>query len=277
MIWGLVFSELTTSNIVELDAGSYVISGIIGIITIYVSHLQEKPTSESHPLGYSGFIPILNLVRNLMIVMICINAIGESLGSLVRGPSAPEHGLLFLYASVTLLVNLFCAIYIHKASVKLKSPLLKTDALEWRLDTVSNISIIGAFLIAYILDNTGNDIYAAYIDPIVCILFSVYMCISPGKLFFENMQILSAVSIDKEAHTSLVDELKDGIPLFSLHATHFTIFYVAGILWVNIDINTLKDIDLSLELIQESTQKCQAIINKKNPHNKLTYSYKLID
>ena len=66
MVWGLVFSELTTSNIIEVDAAAYVISGIISLVTIFVSRLQEKPKSDDYPLGYSGFIPILNLIRNLM-------------------------------------------------------------------------------------------------------------------------------------------------------------------------------------------------------------------
>ena len=202
MVWGLVFSELTTSNIIEVDAAAYIISGIIGLVSIFVSRLQEKPNSNEHPLGYSGFIPILNMIRNLMIIEICIDAIGSSIGTLAKGPPPPEHATLFLYASVTLLFNLSCAIYTHKAAKRLNSPLLKTDAIEWRLDTVSNISILGAFSLAFILDHIGYAAHAAYVDPIVCIFFSIYMCISPSKLFFENMQILSVGSVDKKpTHT----------------------------------------------------------------------------
>ncbi len=275
MVWGLVFSELTTSNIIEVDAAAYVISGIISLVTIFVSRLQEKPKSDDHPLGYSGFIPILNLVRNLMIIEICINAIGGSIGSLVKGPPPPEHNILFLYASVTLVFNLACAIYTHKAAVKLDSPLLKTDALEWKLDTISNISILIAFGLAFVLDNTGNARYAAYVDPVVCIFFSMYMCITPAKLFLENMQILSVGSVDKDTYKYLVDTFKAEIPVFATHSTYFTIFHVAGILWVNVEIFKHKDIDLSLETIYESTKKCQMIINKTHPHNKLSYTYHL--
>ena len=244
-------------------------------MTIFVSRLQEKPKSDDHPLGYSGFIPILNLIRNLMIIEICIDAIGSSIGSLVKGPPPPEHGILFLYASVTLVFNLACAIYTHKAAVKLNSPLLKTDALEWKLDTLSNISILAAFGIAFVLDNTGNASYAAYVDPVVCIFFSIYMCINPTKLFLENIQILSVASVDKETYNYLVNTFKKEIPVFATHSTYFTIFHVAGILWVNVEIFKHKEIDLNLETIYESTQKCQAIINRTHPHNKLSYTYHL--
>ncbi len=129
--------------------------------------------------------------------------------------------------------------------------------------------------IAFVLDNTGNVKYAAYVDPVVCIFFSMYMCITPAKLFLENMQILSVGSVDKETYKYLVDKFKAEIPMFATHSTYFTIFHVAGILWVNIEIFKHKDFDLSLETIYESTQKCQAIINKTHPHNKLSYTYHL--
>ena len=275
MVWGLIFSELTTSNIIEVDAAAYIISGIIGLVTIFVSRLQEKPSTESHPLGYSGFIPILNMIRNLMIIEICIDAIGSSIGTIVKGPPPPEHAILFLYASVTLLFNLFCAIYTHKAATRLNSPLLKTDALEWRLDSISNISILCAFSLAFILDHTGYAAHAAYVDPVVCIFFSIYMCISPSKLFLENMQILSVGSVDKKTHSHIVRLFKKEIPMFKIHATHFTIFYVAGILWVNIEIHKHKLSDLKEEDIFEASQKCQAILNQNYPNNRLSYTYHL--
>ncbi|MFZ9610415.1 MAG: cation transporter [Methylococcales bacterium] len=275
MVWGLVFSELTTSNIIEVDAAAYIISGIMGLVTIFVSRLQEKPISDNHPLGYSGFIPILNMIRNLMIIEICIEAIADSIATLIKGPSAPEHNLLFLYTSVTLLFNLSCAIYTQRAAKKLNSPLLKTDALEWKLDTISNISILCAFTLAYVLDKTGYTSYAAYVDPIVCIFFSLYMCINPSKLFFESMQILSIVSIDRETYHLLVATFKKEIPVFRSHTTYFTIFYVAGILWVNVEIHKHKDVDLSVEAIFEATHQCQLIMDKEYPHNKLTYTYSL--
>jgi len=174
------------------------------------------------------------------------------LGLWLKAP--PEHATLFLYASVTLLFNLSCAIYTHKAAKRLNSPLLKTDALEWRLDTVYNISILGAFSLAFILDHIGYAAHAAYVDPIVYIFFSIYMCISPSKLFFENMQILSVGSVDKKTHSHLVSLFKKEIPVFKTHATHFTIF---------------------TEDIFDVTEKCQAILNQTYPNNKLSYTYHL--
>ncbi|MDB5272334.1 MAG: ybgR [Chitinophagaceae bacterium] len=273
MIWGLVFNELTNSNIVELDASSYVISGIIGLVTIYVSRLQERPGSETHPLGYSGFIPILNLIRNLMIILICIKAIGESVGSIFSGPPAAEHGILFLYSGVTLILNSFCSIYLQRVSVKLNSSLLKTDALEWRIDTISNISIIGAFAFSYALQRNGYGLFSSYVDPVVCIFFSIYMCVNPVRLFVENMQLLSVSSVDKKTQQQLIEQFIAAVPIFSLYATHFTIVNVAGVLWVNFEIEDKIHQPLSIETLIAAADTCQGIMDQVAPKNKLSYHY----
>lgn len=269
MIWGLVFNELTDSNIVELDAGSYVISGIIGLITIYVSRLQERPESDTHPLGYSGFVPILNLIRNLMIILISIKAIGESIGDIISGPPAPEHGTLFLYAGVTLLINLSGYAYMQRAASQLDSSLLKTDALEWKIDTVSNISILGAFALSYGLEHYGYTLLSHYVDPVICIFFSVYMCIGPGKLFVENMQQLSVSSIDKATQDLLIAKLAKAHPLLSSNLSHFTIVNIAGVLWVNLEIET--DNSLKTTELVYAAECCQKVLDEISPKNKLSY------
>jgi len=269
MIWGLVFNELTDSNIVELDAGSYVISGIIGLITIYVSRLQERPESDTHPLGYSGFVPILNLIRNLMIILIAIKAVGESIGSIITGPPAPEHGTLFLYAGVTLLINTSCYTYMQRASSQFNSSLLKTDALEWKIDTISNVSILGTFGLSFGLEHYGYTLLSHYVDPVICIFFSIYMCIGPGKLFVENMQQISVSSVDKKTQDLLIRKLEKAHPLLSSNLTHFTIVNIAGVLWVNLEIET--DDTLKTPELVHAAECCQKVLDELSPKNKLSY------
>jgi predicted Co/Zn/Cd cation transporter (cation efflux family) len=272
MLWGLVFNELTNSNIVALDASSYVISGIIGLITIYVSRLQERPRSETHPLGYSGFIPILNLIRNLMIILICIRAVGESVGDLFTGPPIADHRLLFLYSGVTLLVNSFCSIYLYRISIKLHSSLLKTDAIEWRIDTFSNISILAAFALSYVLDHTGYQLLSYYVDPVICIFLSLYMCVAPVRLFVRNMQLLSVSSIEKKKQDQLIAQFRQAVPLFQAYPTHFTIVKIADVLWVNFELEVKEPPALELEVLTHATDTCQKILDQVSNKNKLSYS-----
>lgn len=278
MVWGLIFNEITESNIVELDTGSYIISGLIGIVTIYVSRLQDRPSSRMHPLGYIGFIPILNLLRSLMIILICLKAIGESIGALVTGPEVTEHGIVFLYAGVTLIFNVIAYFYTHNAAIKIKSDILRIDALEWGIDIFYNFCIIISFGISYGLVHLGYTSLANHIDPIFCILLSIGMGIKPVQLFVENIRKLAIRSVEDSIQTNLVNRFYHEIPHFHAFTPYFTAIDMSGVLWVEVQFNMTNNKmareQLTPELLKGWTLAGTAILKEINPNHHLTFTLK---
>lgn len=274
MIWGLVFNELTESNIVELDAGAYIISGLIGIVTIYVSKLQRKPGDENHPLGFSGFIPILNLIRSFMIILICLKGIGESIGSIASGPAPTDHKILFIYSMVTLFFNTASWIYLSKSAQKLNSELLQTDALEWKIDTVFNIAILAAIMVSYYLQQHGQSVYANYVDPVFCIILSFWMSFSPSKLFMDNLKKLSLRSASDNIQQEIIDRFVAELPEINAFDPRFVAIDFAGTLWVEIQLNISDENKISSSSIMGMETKGASILNEINPNHHLTFRFK---
>lgn len=247
MIWGLIFNELTESNIVALDAGAYVVSGIIGLVTIYVSKLSDKPKNTEHPLGYSGLIPVLNLVRSFMITLICLKGISESIGTIVSGPEDTDHNILYTYAGVTLLFNVFGYVYTKIKATKLNSALLKTDNIEWKIDSLYNVAILLAVTISYGLQFTQYKTYSDYVDPAFCIVLSASMVYAPIMLFVENVKILSVSKADIKTQEAIVNSFNIHYPEINRYHPGFTVLNIAGTLWL--------DIELRMEEEQHITAK----------------------
>jgi cation diffusion facilitator family transporter len=277
MICSLIFNELTESNIIEVDAGSYVISAIIGMITIYISKLKTKPKNENHPLGFSGYVPILNLIRSFMIILICIKAVGESLGSIFTGPEPTDHTIMFSYAAVTLFFNICAYIVINRKGKKIDSALLKTDALEWKTDIFFNISIILAVVFSYGLQITNYKAYSDYVDPVFCIIFSIAMAYYPIVLFSENIKILSVTSIDKETQNKIIQTFKDKITDIEKYKPEFIVVHIGGILWVNIELNVREeDEPIALDYLTIKN-KAEAILNEITPENKISFLFNRVE
>ncbi len=273
MICSLIFNELTESNIIEVDAGSYVISAIIGLVTIYISRLKEKPKDENHPLGFAGYVPVLNLIRSFMVILICIKAIGESLGSIFSGPEPTAHGIMFLYALVTLFFNLLAYIVINSRGKKIGSALLKTDALDWKTDIFFNLSIVLAVAFSYCLQFTVYKAYADYVDPVFCIIFSIAMAYYPIVLFSENVKLLSVSSIDKELQTKIIQAFNEKITHIDKYAPVFTVLQVGGVLWVNIELFVHEDDEpIALDYLVIRT-KGEEILNEITPDNKISFLF----
>lgn len=277
MICSLIFNEFTESNIIEVDAGSYVISAIIGLITIYISKLQEKPKDENHPLGFSGYVPVLNLIRSFMVILICIKAIGESLGSIFSGPDPTDHGIMFAYAIVTLLFNVAAYVVINSKGKKIDSALLKTDALDWKTDIVFNFSIILAVFVSYGLQFTPYKAYSDYVDPVFCIIFSIAMAYYPIVLFSENIKILAVTSVDKGLQEQIIKSFNERIDVIQKYQPAFTVLHVGGVLWVNIEMNVHpKDEPVAPDyVVIKSTG--EAILNEITPENKISFLFNRIE
>lgn len=234
MIWGLIFAEITDSNIIELDAGAYIVSGLLGLITIYVSKLQDRPSDRTHPFGYAGFVPILNLIRSFMILLICLKELSASVGDFIRGPEETVHATVFLYAGVTMLVN-GLAYFITRRAAKLSgSTILEVDAVEWKFDIYFNASVLLAFGISYMLRYYGYSKLANHIDPAFCILLSLAMCLPLIRMFNENMKKLSVSSVDRDTYRRIRHRFSQEFPKYSEWKPQMTTIDMSGVLWVEL-------------------------------------------
>ncbi|PVD52977.1 cation transporter [Terrimonas sp.] len=232
--WGLIFAEITESNIIELDAGSYIISGLLGIVTIYVSKLQDRPSDRIHPFGYAGFVPILNLIRSFMILLICLKAISGSLGDFVNGPEETIHAVVFLYAGITMLINGIAYIITYKAAKKSGSAILKIDAVEWLFDIYFNAGVLLAFGVSYVLRLYGYSKIANHIDPAFCIILSVIMCIPVIHMFHENIKKLSVRSVDKQTYKRIRHRFSEAFPKYQQWKPQLTAVDMSGVVWVEL-------------------------------------------
>lgn len=274
MIWGLVFNSFTESNIIELDASAYVISGIVGLLTIYVSKLQERPRDSEHPLGFSGFIPLLNLMRSFMIILICLKSISESLGDIFyNGPAEADHKTLFLYSLTTLAFNCSAFLYTAAAAKKLESDLLKTDSLEWRIDMLYNFSILAAITVSFWISKTEYHALGNYIDPAFCVLLSLYMMYSPVMLFYENARLLSVSTADKEVQASLQRAVLLNYPEIKKYDPEFTILHIAGSLWLDIELRLTHSRILPVEEFDRIKEVVDKIMKDKRYDYRLSFRF----
>ncbi|QJB30662.1 cation transporter [Chitinophaga oryzae] len=272
MVWGLIFCEFTDSNIVELDAGAYIVSGLIGIITIYVSKLQSRPSDRVHPFGYVGFVPILNLIRSFMILLICLKAVSSSIGDLVSGPSQTEHDTVLLYAGVTLLFNGIAYVYIQRAYKKTGSEILKVDALEWKIDIYFNLCVMVAFTLSLGLKHAGFVKLAAHIDPVSCIVLSLIMSFLPLKMFRENIQKLSVASVDKVTYKVIRERFYNEIPHIRAFDPHLTTIDMSGVLWVEVQLYNHNE-GLDHEGLLALEEKGKLILAEITENYHLTFNF----
>ncbi len=271
MIWGLIFTEITNSNIITLDAGSYIISGLLGLITLYISSLQNRPSDRKHPLGYAGFVPILNMMRSFMILLICLKSISASIGDFINGPEEIIHANVFLYAGITLFINCVAYFVILRAARSSGSVILRIDALEWKFDIFFNISVLISFGISYLFRYHGYNALANHTDPVFCTLLSIAMCFPVVKLFGENLRKLSIRSVDAETYKRIRHRFSQEFPSYKDWNPQMTTIDMSGILWVELQFDERTLSSMELPDWHSVEQKGKEILSEITEHHHLSF------
>lgn len=271
MIWSIGFSLFTDSNIIELDAASYAISGIIGIVTLYVSAITQREANEKYPLGFYGFVPILILLRSLMIILICLDSIVESIEAIIHEPEAENSWLLIYYSIGAFIINACIYFIVKQNQKKAASELLKAEETEWRIDLLFTVSIFISFVGIAVLHQYGFTKLAAYIDPSICLLLSIYMCKEPILLFKENMDTLSVTSVEKELQDKIIERIERDIPRLKEIPCTYRLVRVAGVLWLDLEM-TLGPIEvIQGKNLVAGTRLVEQIMREYHPKAKVTY------
>ena len=99
-----------------------------------------RADDEHFHFGYAHFTPLLNLIKALLMVVLCVSAL-----------------------------------IMKKASKKSKSELVSVDAESWVVDTAISSAVMFGFLAGFLIQATDYDHLLPYLDPvIVTILSDVY-------------------------------------------------------------------------------------------------------
>ena len=161
---GLVInsSSVIADGFHSVSDGASNIVGIIGIM------LASKPKDTSHPYGHKKFETISSIIIGLMLLILGVNVIKTSISKLFNPSvlSITIESLIIIL--ITLVINIFVAIYENKQGHKLNSQLLISDSLHTKSDIFVSIGVLIALLtvklgLPPIIDSFASFIVAFFI------------------------------------------------------------------------------------------------------------------
>ena len=171
-------------------------------------------------------------------------------------------------------VNSLTYFFIQKKSKASQSEILKTEEIEWRIDLYFTFSILISFIAIYYLKEYQYITLSNYIDPVVCIIMSIYMAKDPILLFKENIDALSIKSVEPELKEKIIDHVEAEMPHFKEIGKNYRIFRLSGILWVDMEMQ-LGDVEIIHgKILVNSTNKMEEIVREYHPNVKVTYKIK---
>ena len=97
---GVVISLASSSGAVFLDGVFSLIFAMVGLLTLYVSGLVQRPRDDQYPFGYATFEPMLNLFKGILIALALVFAVWSAVTALASGGTEVAAVGGIIYAAI---------------------------------------------------------------------------------------------------------------------------------------------------------------------------------
>ena len=187
---GFVFAVLSGSDAILLDGVFSLLGFGVALATIRVSQVIRQPASDRFQFGYSGFESMINVVRGIVMGVVSLFAAASAVGAILAGGRQVEAGAAAIYSAIAATGCLLVARVMHRAAVRTGSPLLALDVRSWLIDAALSAGVGLAFVLAYLIQDTGFAWFVPYTDPALVALLTLFILPVPLRIVREGMHQL---------------------------------------------------------------------------------------
>lgn len=203
---GLAFAWLTGSEAILLDGVFSGISFMMAILTLRVAHLVAQPDDEHFHYGYAHFAPLLNVIKSLLMIVLCGFALAAAVSSLLGGGRPLQVGSAVIYGILSTLGCLGFALYLRRAAARTGSVLVALDAKAWIVDTLMSGAVLVSFCAGYFIARSPYAGYVDYLDPALVTVLCLLALPIPLRVLVQNGREVLLFAPDR-ALQDQVDEL----------------------------------------------------------------------
>ena len=208
VILSFAFAALTRSDAILLD-GFFSLIGVIQAVAMRsVMRMQERPADARHPFGFSSYVPLLNSIRGLTILVVCGFAGFQAIVSIIDGGEEPDAGLGIIYGASAALGCLITGFIMARAAKQLRNPLLRVDSHSWLIDGFFSLVVTIAFVVALIFQSFDLNTEARYVDPVLVLVLLLLALPWPWGVMRDGVRELLLIGPSEEVRRQVIDQIE---------------------------------------------------------------------
>lgn len=159
----------------SLDATSNII-GLIGIA------IASRPPDLNHPYGHRRFETLASMLIGSMLLLSAWELVKGSISQLNAGEVPEVTPVSFAVMLITLVLNIFVAVYERRAGERLRSEVLIADSAHTRSDILVSLVVIASLI--------GVRFGIAWADPVATLIVVALIGLAAWKIIGESAGVL---------------------------------------------------------------------------------------
>lgn len=189
LVWGL----LAGSQMIVFDGLYSFVSVALSLLAVVALRAAQKGPDDRYPWGREVFEPLTITVKAAALAGLCGYAMVGGIQEIVAGGREIDAVWAVLYGVVATAVSVGVSLVLRRMS-RGATDLVRAEAAEWMGDALLSVGTLAGFGLALVLQVTGRDDLARYVDPGMVVLTSVIYLRIPLRLFAEGLREVLTMS-----------------------------------------------------------------------------------
>ena len=167
------------------------------LMTFIGNKIASEPNDEDHNFGHGKAEYIFSMFISISMVLVSAKLLYDSVMALILGSELKFSWFLVIVCAITIITKMILYIYVKAIHKKHNNILLGANMQDHRNDCiVTTFTLISVLL-------TRINIY--WLDSIVGIGISVWICHTGIKIFLESYNVLMDRSVDEKTKDIILD------------------------------------------------------------------------
>jgi cation diffusion facilitator family transporter len=209
---GVYFAIVAESDAIMLDGIFSGLGFVMASLTLKVAGLVNRPDDEHFNYGYAHFAPLLNVVKSMLMLVLCTAALLSAVSALFHGGRSMAVGSAVIYGVIATAGCIVITLYIKRAAKSTGSALVEVDAESWVIDTVMSAAVLAAFILGWLLKDGAMGVYLDYLDPAVVTVLCLLALPIPLKILIGNAREVLLIAPDPALTQAVEERFKRALP-----------------------------------------------------------------
>ncbi|MGD8347027.1 MAG: cation diffusion facilitator family transporter [Lysobacterales bacterium] len=240
-VLGIGFAIHSGSKAILLDGLFSVLGFFMALMTLYVSRLVSRPDDEVFQYGYALFAPLMNVLKSLVMTVLCGFAFFSAVSTLLAGGQPMAVGSAVLYALISTLIGAGLFIYLRKVAEQTASVLVSLDAKAARLDMFLSAAVLVSFVLGWFSIGTRMERHLDLLDPLVVAGLCLVVLPVPLKVLWNNGREVLLFAPDADVQQSVKDRIESAIEGFPFEDYKIRMLKLGNVLAVTLHLRPADD------------------------------------
>ena len=187
----LTIGILSGSVAVLASAIDSVLDLIISAFNYFAINKSEQPADETFNYGKGKIEALAAVIEGTVITMSGLFILYQAIKKAYVGDETTLLGSSILVMAISLVITIALVMYLNYVAKKTNSMVIRSDALHYKTDVLSNGAILISLVLIY---STGLHL----IDAIMGVIISIYIIYSAYEIIKEGVYVLLDAALSEE-------------------------------------------------------------------------------